>query len=130
MQETILIAGRDRHEVHSMRRHWKRLGYASIPCRSIATLIKELEVLPTCGVRVPLVIMYPEILREPDDEMVDRLSGCSLDVPFVLIEDETEQEDQSWEILRRLCGRRVPFDQDEHPFGDVLKKANVEVVTA
>jgi len=56
-------------------------------------LIQELEVLPTCGVCIPLVIIEPDILKSLSDDLIARLIAFALDTPFLLAGEEELQAD-------------------------------------
>jgi len=82
MKEVIIVAGKTKADVGRLRRSLREKGYDSIPCRSAGQIIEEMEILPTCDARVPLVIVEPEILSDLSDDSIARLSDLALDVSF------------------------------------------------
>ena len=128
VKKIILIVGTDKREVGLLRRNPRRSGYFSIPCQTVKILIEELNVLPTCETCVELVIIQPGILQEIDDDLVYRLSSCSLEVPFVLMGTD-RKEGQTQEIFQRLCHHRTPFDSEKHPLDSVLWDFDVQLAS-
>ena len=127
MKEIIIVAGKTKADVCCLRHCLKEKGYNSIPCKSAEQIIEEMEILPTCDATVPLVIIEPEILRDVNKDLIARLSDFSLDVPFLLCNEEEVQADLAG-IFERICEYRTVFKQEQNPeLADVLRERGVEV---
>lgn len=127
MKEIIVVAGKTKGNVCWLRHCLREKGYDSIPCKSVEQIIEEMEILPTCDATVPLVIIEPEILRDIGDDVIGRLSDFSLDVPFLLANEQKEQTDLA-EIFDKICEYRTVFKQKQKPeLADVLRESGVEV---
>ena len=87
MKEIIVVAGKSISDVCWLRRCLRINGYHSIPCNSAEKIIEELEILPTCGAKVSLVIIEPDILSNISNDLLTRLTDFALEVPFVLCKD-------------------------------------------
>ena len=128
MKEIIIVAGKTKADVGRMRRCLREKGYDSIPCRSAEQIVEEMEILPTCDARVPLVIVEPEILSDLSDESIARLSDSELDVSFLLCNEEQMQPDLA-EIFDRICEYRAVFKRQQNPeLADVLRENGVRVI--
>jgi len=128
MKEMIVVAGSNKVDVCWLRRCLRERGYSSIPCKTARKLIEELEILPTCDVSVPLVIIQPDILRDVSDDLIARLSDFSLDIPFLLAGEEDLQADMA-EIFEKICEYRTGFRSEQNPeLAEVLKDSGVEVM--
>lgn len=127
MKEMIVVAGSNKIDVCRLRKCLRERGYSSIPCKTAKKLVEELEVLPTCDVSVPLVIIEPDILRDVSDDLIARLSDFALDIPFLLAGEEELQAD-SVEIFEKICEYRTRFRTEQNPeLAEVLKDSGVEV---
>jgi len=127
MKEMIVVAGSNKVDVCWLRRCLRQRQYSSIPCKTVKKLIEELEVLPTCDVFVPLVIIEPDILRDVSDDLIARLSDFALDIPFLLAGEEELQADLT-EIFEKICEYRTGFRTEQNPeLAEVLKDSGVEV---
>jgi len=128
MKEVIIVAGKTKGDVGRLRRSLREKGYDSIPCRSAGQIIEEMEILPTCDARVPLVIVEPEILSDLSDDSIARLSDLALDVSFLLCNEEQMQPDLT-EIFDRICEYRAVFKRQQNPeLADVLTENGVRVI--
>ena len=87
MKEIIVVAGKSISDVCWLRHCLRVNGYDSIPCDSVEQIIEELEILPTCGATVPLVIIEPDILSNISDDLLAKLTDFAFDAPFVLCKD-------------------------------------------
>ena len=127
MKEMIVVAGSNKVDVCWLRRSLRERRYSSIPCRTAQKLIEELEVLPTCDVSVPLVIIEPDILRDVSDDLIARLSDFALDTPFLLAGEAELQADLA-EIFEKICEYRTGFRTEQNPeLAEVLKDSGVEL---
>lgn len=127
MNEIIIVAGKTKSSVCRLRHCLWEKGYNSIPCKSAEQIIEEMEILPTCDAKVPLVIIESEILSEFSDDLIARLSDFALDVPFLLCNEEEVQADLA-AIFDKICEYRTVFKHQQNPeLADVLKDAGVEV---
>ena len=127
MKEIIIVAGEDKFNVGWLRRCLREDGYRSIPCKTIKAIIEELNILPTCGVRVPLVIIEPEMLGNVSDDMVARLSKCAPDVPFVLLSEEDADADLM-DVFEEICSYRMQFSPQQNSFlAHTLAEVGVKV---
>ncbi len=122
MKEIVIVAGKNMFSVTWLRGCLGDKGYSSIQCETAEEVIKELRTLTTSGVRVQLVIIEPNILENINDYLVNQLSDCAPEVPFILF-DETD----SSEIFERICAHRVKFDWDANPLTKMLEGTGVEV---
>ncbi len=118
MKEMIVVAGSSKVGVCRLRRCLRECGYSSIPCKTVEKLIEELEVLPTCDVSVPLVIIEPDILKSLSDDLIAWLSDFSLDVPFLLACEEELQAELA-EIFEKICEYRAGFIAEQN--GELTK---------
>jgi hypothetical protein len=126
MKEMIIVAGKTKSDVCWLRHCLREEGYASIPCMSAEQLIEEMEILPTCDAKVPLVIIEPEILGHIEDDLVTRLSDFALDVPFLLAH-EWVQADLT-QVFDKICENRAVFRQEQNPkLACLLKESGVAV---
>ena len=129
MKEIIIVAGRDKVDVCWVRHCLKEHGYNSLPCKSVEQILEELEVLPTCGAQVPLVIIEPRILSDIDRELIDKLSDCCLDVPILPLGNEIDACDEPGDVYEQLCEHRTRFTRRQNPeLADILERAGVAVV--
>lgn len=126
MKEIIIVAGENKVDVGWLRRRLRQQGYNSIPCKTARAIIEELNVLPTCGVQVSLVVIKPGILRDISDGLVARLSECMLDVPFILLHG-MDASDDLVETFKQICICRTKFTPQQNPLADVLREAGVEM---
>ena len=88
MDEIIIVAGKDNVNVIWLTSYLRELGYYSIPCTRIETIIKVLNMQTDWGDK-PLVIIEPEMLTNASDDLVTKLIRCAVNVPFIL-SDSTE----------------------------------------
>jgi len=126
MKEIIIVAGKNRVKVGWLRRYLRQRNYHSIPCKTAKAIIDELNVLPTCGGRVSLVVVDPAILEDISDDLVARLDECALDVPFILL-DRTELSDDLTDTFEQICTCRAKFMVEQNHLADVLQQAGVEM---
>ena len=126
IDEIIIVAGENKFEVGWLRRCLREQGYSSIPCKTVKGIIEELNILPTCGAPVSLVVIEPEILRDISDDLVAQLSECALDVPFLLFYEIDVQADLM-EVFEQICAYRIQFRPEENQLANVLKEAGVEI---
>jgi len=127
MKEMIVVAGANKFDVSRIRRCLREHQYNSIPCKRAEKLIEELEVLPTCDVCVPLVIIDTDILRSLSDNLIAQLSDFALDVPFLLASQEELPTDLD-EIFENICESRAQFSTAQNPeLAEVLKESGIEV---
>ena len=122
MKEVIIVAGENKFDIERLRDRLREEGYSSTACEMAEEIIEELSIMPICSVHVPLVVIEPSILKDISDDLVDRLSECALDVPFILL----DQED-SPEAFERICAHRAKFEWEANPLAKVLKEAGVAV---
>lgn len=123
MKEMIVVAGENRFDVAWLIRCLRDEGYSSIPCETMEEVVEELNTLPNCGVNVPLVVIQPKILRNISEDVVNRLSECAPDVPFILL----DQENSPPEAFEQICANRVKFEWEGNPLAKTLEVAGVEV---
>jgi hypothetical protein len=129
MKEIIIVAGKIKSDVCRLRHCLREKGYNSIPCKSAEQIIKEMEILPTCDVTVPLVVIKPEILVGISDDVIVKLSDFALDVPFHLSNKEVQAD--LAEIFERICECRIVFKQEQNPeLAGVLRESGVEMVSS
>lgn len=127
MKEITIVAGKTKSDVCWLRRCLREKGYDSIPCKSAEQIIEEMEILPTCGATVLLVIIEPGILRDISDDVIAGLSVFALDVPFLLSNEQEAQADLA-EVFDRICEYRIVFEQEQSPeLAGVLRESGVEV---
>ena len=84
MKEIIIVAGADDIEINELREHLKEHGYHSIRCHTLRGLIDELQILPICSLDVILIVITPGMLRNPCADLINELSECAADIPFIL----------------------------------------------
>ncbi len=125
MKEIIIIAGENRFKVAWLRQCLKEEHHRSILCETVEEIIEELETLPTCGVYVPLVLIESEILKNISDELVNQLSKCAPEVPFMMLDEE-----DSPETIEYICAHRVKFEREGNPLTKVLEGAGIELTCA
>lgn len=125
MKEMIIVVGKNSLDVVWLRQHLKEEGYSSVPCETAEEIIEELNILPGCGVRVPLVVIDPEALEKINDDLVTRLSNCAPEVPFVTLGEPSLPE-----TFERICVRCAKFELDGNPLAQVLEKAGFEATYA
>ena len=118
----IIVAGENTLNVTWLRSCLREEGYSSIFCETVEEIIEELETLPTCGVYVPLVLIESEILKNISDELVNQLTKCALEVPFILLNEEN-----SLETFEPMCAHRAKFEWEGNPLAKVLEEAGVEL---
>lgn len=123
MKEIIVVAGENKLDVGWLRRCLREQGYSSIPCKTAEQILEELNVLPTCGTQVPLVVIDPELLRNVSDGLITQLSECALDVPFILFDGTDVQADL--EVFEQICEYRMRFVPQQSPLADVLEGAGL-----
>ena len=131
MEKTILIVGSNRRATNWLGRNLQQSGDTCRVCGTMREMVEELNAAATGGFGVSLVVIYPDALQGCDADFVDDLSGCALEVPFVLM-DGRERDRESWEgqsserrareVFRALCRDRAPFEPDEYAFTDFLRK--------
>lgn len=122
MEEIILVAGEDKEYVCRLRRCLREHGYHSIPCRSAEQVVDEIQILETCDVCVPLVVIDPEILRNVHDVLVRRLGDCAPHVPILLAGEPEDLVD----VFEKICEYRTQFRREQNPaLADVLEDAGV-----
>ena len=126
MKEIIIVAGDNKLNVGSLRRCLRKQGYSSIPCKTVESIIEELNILPTADACVSLVVIEPEMLRDINDCLVVQLSECALDVPFIF-SDLIDVSDDLMETFEQICTCRAKFIPQQNPLADVLKEAGVKV---
>jgi len=130
MKEMIVVAGANKFDVSRIRKCLRKYQYSSIPCKTAEKLIQELEVLPTCGVCIPLVIIEPDILKSLSDDLIARLSDFALDTPFLLAGEEELQADLA-EIFEKICEYRTRLQPEQNPeLTGLLKESGVEVTSS
>jgi hypothetical protein len=122
MKEVIIVAGENRFDIEQLRDRLREEGYSSTACEIAEEIIEELGIMPICSVHVPLVVIEPTILKDISDDLVERLSECAPDVPFILL----DQED-SPETFERICAHRAKFEWEANPLAKALKEAGVAV---
>jgi response regulator RpfG family c-di-GMP phosphodiesterase len=122
MKEMIIVADENRFDVAWLIRCLRDEGYSSIPCETMEEAVKELNTLPNCGVNVPLVVIQPGILRNISEDVVNRLSECAPEVPFILLDQENSPE-----TFERICANRVQFEWEGNPLAKTLQCACVEL---
>jgi len=120
MKEMIVVAGKNSLDVAWLRQCLKEEGYSSVPCETAEDIIEELNILPGCGVHVPLVVIEPETLKKINDDLVARLSKCAPEVPFVSI-----GEPGSPKTFERICVDRAKFEPADNPLARILEKAGL-----
>ncbi len=125
MKEMIIVAGENTFNVAWLKHCLKDGNYNSILCETAEEIIEELEILPTCGVHVPLVIIESEILKNISDKLINRLRECRPEVPFILLDEENLL--QTNELI---CTNRAKFEWDGNPLTKVLEGAGVELTCA
>jgi len=130
MKEIIIVAGGSKVDVCWIRHCLKEHGYYSLPCKSVEQIIEEMEILPTCDVHVPLVIIDPGILADIDRDLIDKLSDCCLDVPILPLGNEIDPCDEPADVFEQICEHRTRFTKQQNPeLSDVLEKAGVTIGT-
>ena len=122
MKEIIIVAGECSFDIVWLRGCLAGRGYSAIQCETAEEVIGELRTLPARGVNVQLVIIKPTMLENIDDDVVNHLSECAPEVPFILL-DKTD----SPEIFERICAHRVKFEWETHPLAKTLEGAGIEV---
>lgn len=126
MQEMILVAGNDKKEVCWIRHCLREKGYSSIPCKTAKQLTQEMQILPTCGVTILLVLIDDYILNEVKNNLIQKLGRLLLDVPFIPFNGELSIH--SVEKLSSICSCRKVFKQDQYPeLADILIESEVEL---
>lgn len=118
----IIVAGENTLNVTWLRSCLREEGYSSILCETAEEIIEELEILPTCGVYVPLVLIESEILKNISDELISWLSECAPEVPFILLNEEN-----SLETFEPMCAQRAKFEWEGNPLAKVLEGVGVEL---
>lgn len=127
MEEIIIVAGKSKSDVYSLRRCLREKDYNSISCNSAEKIIEEIEILPTCDATVSLVIMEPEILRDISNDVIAKLTDIALDVPFLLANKQEAQSDLV-EIFDNICEYRIAFKEEQNPeLAEVFREIGVEV---
>lgn len=122
MKEIIIVAGKCSFDIVWLRGCLDDRGYSSIQCETAEEVIEELQTLPASGVNVQLVIIKPTMLENIDDDIVNRLSACAPEVPFVLL-DETD----SPEIFERICAHRTKYELETSPLAKTLEGAGIYI---
>ncbi|MFZ2147992.1 MAG: hypothetical protein WAV28_12290 [Sedimentisphaerales bacterium] len=122
MKEAIIVAGENKFDAAWLRHCLGNEGYNSILCETVEEIIEELGTLRSCDVSVPLVVIAPTILKNIRDNVVNRLSKCAPEVPFILLEKENLPE-----AFERICANRVKFKWEGNPLAKTLEAAGVEV---
>ena len=127
MKEIIIVAGKSKSDICWLRHCLRVNGYSSIPCKSVEQIIEELEILPTCGVTVSLVIIEPEILSDIGDDLVAKLTDLALDVSFLLSRGGIVEADWA-ETFEKICEYRTQFKHEHNPkLAEALMETDVEV---
>jgi len=127
MKEIIIVAGKSKTDVCRLRRCLRERGCSSIPCNTAKKLMEELNVLPTCDVSVPLVIIHPDVLIDVSSDLIAWLSDFALDIPFLLAGEKELQAD-SFEVFEKICEYRTGFRTEQNPeLAEILKDNGVEV---
>jgi len=121
MKEMIIVAGENKFDVAWLRHCLRNEGYSSIPCETVEKVIEELRTLPTCGVNVPLVVIEPTILKNVSNDVVNQLSECAPEVPFILLDEENSPE-----AFELICANRAKFEWEGNPLAKTRKGAGVE----
>ena len=125
MKEIIIVAGECSFDIVWLRGCLGDRGYSSIQCETAEEVIGELLTLRANDVNVQLVVIKPTMFENIDDDIVNRLSECASEVPFILLdEDETD----SPEIFERICANRTKFEWETHPLAKTLDGAGIEVI--
>jgi len=128
MEDIIIIAGQDKAGVCWLRRCLRERGYNSLPCKSAEQVIGELEILPMCDARVPLVVIDPQILSEIENEVVSRLTECSQCVPMLAL-SKTNGHGNAAAVFDKICEHRTRFRSDRNPvLAEILENAGVEIM--
>lgn len=122
MKEMIIVAGENRFDVAWLIRCLRDEGYSSISCETAEEVIEELGTLPTCGVFVPLVVIEPTILKNISNDVVNQLSECAPEVPFILLDEENSPE-----AFELICANRAKFEWEGNPLAKTLEEAGVAV---
>jgi len=122
MKEMIIVAGENRFDLSWLRNCLREEGYSSIPCETAEDVVEELESLSDCGVFVPVVVIWRTILENVSDDVVNQLSECAPEVPFVLLDNESSSD-----IFERICANRANFEWEGNPLARTLEGAGVEV---
>ena len=122
MKEIIIVAGENRSNVTRLRHCLRDENYSSILCETVEEIIEELGILPTCSVYVPLVLIESEILKNISDELINRLSECAPEVPFILL-----GEQNSPETFEQICAHRSKFEWEGNLLANVLEGTGVEL---
>lgn len=122
MKEMVIVAGENGFDVAWLIRCLRDEGYSSIPCETMEEVIEELSTLPTCGVFVPLVVIQPTILKNISNDVVNQLSECAPEVPFILLDQENSPE-----TFELICAHRTKFEWERNPLAKTLEEAGVEV---
>ncbi len=122
MKEVIIVAGENKLDVAWLRHCLRDEGYDSILCETVEEIIEELGTFRSCEVSVLLVVIAPTILKNISDDVINRLSKCGPEVPFILFEKENSPEE-----FERICANRAKFDWEGNPLAKTLEGAGVEV---
>lgn len=122
MKEMVIVAGENKFDLSWLRNCLRDEGYSSIPCETAEEVIEELEALPNCGVFVPVVVIGQTVFENVDDDVINQLSECVPDVPFVLLERESSSD-----VFERICANRAKFEWEGNPLARTLEGAGVEV---
>lgn len=126
MKEIIIIAGENKFDIGRLRDRLREEGYSSTACEMAEEIIEELDIMPICNVRVPLVVIEPGILKDINDDLVDRLSECAPDVPFTLFAEADLAADVA-EKFEQICAHREQFKPESNRLTNVLKEAGVAI---
>lgn len=124
MKEVIIVAGDNKLDVEQLRDCLREEGYSSTACEMAEEIIEELDIMPICSVRVPLVVIEPGILKDIRDDLVDRLSECAPDVPFTLLAGADLAADVA-EKFEKICAHREQFKPESNRLTKILKEAGV-----
>jgi hypothetical protein len=126
MKEVIIIAGENKFDIERLRDRLREEGYNSTACEMAEEIIEELDIMPICSVHVPLVVIEPAILEGISDDLVERLSECAPDVPFILLAGADLEGDLA-EKFKQICAHREHFTPESNRLTDILKEAGVAV---
>ncbi len=128
MKEIIIVAGKSKADICQLRYQLRMNGYNSIPCKSVEQIIEEMEILPTCEVFIPLVIIEPLIFMDISEELIEKLYLCTPEIPFLLFDRRGTEPDLA-ETFQRICKNRIRFTAElDTKLAKILKETKVEVV--
>jgi len=128
VKEVIIVAGDKQLDVGSIRACLGHLECTTVPCETAEEIVDLLDLFPLCSVRTLLVLIEPGILKDISEQLLERLSKCSLDVPFVLVGEGDSQVDLG-DKFERICADRVKLVPDRNPVAKVIEKTRMAIVS-